>query len=261
MKRHLTGFFCLLLLLSVTIISWKPAEKNRRNTSFRKPFTAREYLEKYISNVYESAHLQESGLEEAVFQKAITGFLNLKSTNKLPLNCSILTVIDYTKSSHEKRMWIVDVVNKSLILNTWVAHGHGSGADMATNFSDKINSHKSSLGFYITDDVYYGKNGRSLRLDGIDAGFNTHARARAIVVHAADYVGENNLAQEGRLGRSYGCPAVAPEVADQVIDAIKDKTVMFINGNSNHYSSKYLNEELAGNYIANDPSNNYFASL
>ena len=133
--------------------------------------------------------------------------------------------------------------------------------DMATNFSDKINSHKSSLGFYITDDVYYGKNGRSLRLDGIDAGFNTHARARAIVVHAADYVGENNLAQEGRLGRSYGCPAVAPEVADQVIDAIKDKTVMFINGNSNHYSSKYLNEELAGNYIANDPSNNYFASL
>ncbi|TWI97690.1 L,D-transpeptidase-like protein [Mucilaginibacter frigoritolerans] len=260
MKRNFLGFVCILVILSIAGISWKPA--SRHNTAhFNRPFTAGEFLEKYISNIYESAHLQESGLEVEVFKKAITGYLNLRGKNKIPASSSILTVVDLAKSSHEKRMWIIDILNKTLVLNTWVAHGHGSGEDMATRFSDKMNSHKSSLGFYLTDDVYYGKNGRSLRLDGLDAGFNTNARARAIVVHGADYVGEGNIDEEGRLGRSYGCPAVSPDVADLVIDNIKDKTVMFINGISKNYSSKYLNQDLAANFVYNDPANNYIANL
>ncbi|ASU34555.1 murein L,D-transpeptidase catalytic domain family protein [Mucilaginibacter xinganensis] len=262
MKRSIGGLICVLLIVAITTISWKTAEFNsNHNKSFKKPSTARELLEKYITNIYESAHLQESGLGLEVFNKAVTGFMNLKASNKLPQTTSILTVVDLAKSSHEKRMWIIDMINNELLINTWVSHGHGSGDDMATSFSNKIDSHQSSLGFYITDDVYYGKNGRSLRLDGMDAGFNSNARERAIVVHGADYVGENAIAQLSRLGRSYGCPAVSPEVSDKVIDLIKNKTVMYINGNDNPYNSKFLDPELAASYVFPDTKNGFMASL
>jgi hypothetical protein len=261
MKKPLIGLICTLLILSITTISWKPAATGVPVFPSNNPLSARELLEKYVNNVYESANLQESGLAFNVFKKALTGFINLKISNKLPQTSSILTVIDLAKSSCEKRMWIIDVINKQLVLKTWVAHGHSSGKEMASRFSDKMNSFKSSLGFYLTDQVYYGKHGRSLKLDGMDPGFNTNARAREIVVHAADYVGENVIKKQGRLGCSQGCPAVAPEVADQVIDAIKDKTVIFINGNASHYYSKYLDEGLAANFIASDSTGNYIAGL
>jgi len=261
MKKPLIGLICTLLILSITTISWKPVAAGELVSTSSNPFSARELLEKYVNNIYEAAHLQESGLTFNVFKKALTGFINLKISNKLPQTSSILTVIDFAKSSCEKRMWIIDLINKQLVLNTWVAHGHGSGREVASRFSDKINSFKSSLGFYLTDEVYYGKHGRSLRLNGMDPGFNANARAREIVVHAADYVGENVIEEQGRLGCSQGCPAVAPEVADQVIDAIKDKTVIFINGNASHYSSKYLDEGLAANFIASDSTGNYIAGL
>ncbi|HEY5327052.1 MAG TPA: murein L,D-transpeptidase catalytic domain family protein [Mucilaginibacter sp.] len=261
MKKHFGGLVCVLFIISTTLSSWKPANVIRAGIAATKPFTSRELLEKYVDNIYESAHLQESGLAVNVFKKALTGFINLKIFNKLPQTSSIITVIDYSKSSTVKRMWIIDVANKALVLHTWVAHGNGSGKQVATRFSDKMNSFKSSLGFYLTDRVYYGKHGRSLRLDGMDAGFNTNARAREIVVHAADYVGQNIIEEQGRLGCSQGCPAVSPNVADQVIDAIKDKTVIFINGTSSRYSSKYLDEEQAANFVASNSNSNYIANL
>lgn len=260
MKKHFSWFLYGLLILSVTIISWKPGSLNRLNLKFTNA-TSKELLDKYITAIYDSAHLQESGLALNVFEKAITGFINLKAANKAPQNSSILTVIDFTKSSCEKRMWIVDVLNKTLILNTWVAHGQGSGEDIATHFSDKIDSHESSLGFYITDNAYSGKNGLSLRLDGMDDGFNINARTRAIVIHGADYVSKSMIEQNGRLGRSYGCPAVSPEVSEQVINTLKDKTVIFINGNNDNYSSKYLDGEMAANFVLSDTSNTVIANL
>jgi len=261
MKKRFGGFIGILLILAITTISWKRADITKHNTNFRNGLSARELLEKYISNIYESAHLQNSGLELSVFYKAVTGFMNLKAANKIPQTSSILTVVDLAKSSHEKRMWIIDMLDNALVLNTWVAHGHGSGDDMATSFSNRIDSHQSSLGFYITDDVYNGKNGRSLRLNGMDAGFNSNARERAIVVHGADYVGENAIGQLGRLGRSYGCPAVPLDVAEQVINTIKDKTVMFINGNDDRYNSRFLDEQQAANYIFPDSNGAVMASL
>ncbi len=261
MRRNLGWLICTILMLSVTIISWKPANANKVNINSTSGLSAKAILENYVSSIYDSAHLEESGLAPEVFKKALTGFINLKIDNKLPQNASILTVIDFAKSSCEKRMWIIDVMSKALILNTWVAHGQGSGEDMASHFSDHMESHQSSLGFYVTDDVYYGKNGRSLRLDGMDAGFNTNARARAIVVHAADYVSENTILENGRLGRSFGCPAVSPEVAEMVINTIKDKTVMFINGNNENYTSKYLDEDLAAAFVSQGPGNSYIANL
>jgi hypothetical protein len=264
MKKHFGGLCCILLVLSLTIISWKPAKPLNSVTLAKyadKPLAARELLQRYIDNVYEAAQLQESGLAFNVFKKALTGFVNLKESGKLAQSNSILTVIDFSMSSREKRMWIIDVANKSLVLHTWVAHGERSGNDVPTHFSDKMDSRESSLGFYLTDDIYFGDHGRSLKLNGLDEGFNGNARKRAIVIHSADYVCQEVIDVHGRLGRSYGCPAVSPEVIDQVIDTLKDKTVLFISGNSSRYHSKYLDEDLAANAIASDANNGTTASL
>ncbi len=254
MKKFFCGLCCVLFSVSIITISWKPAENRKPSANAMAAAPATALLQAYIDNIYESAHLQESGLGVDVFRKAITGFVNLKAANKIAQNSSVVTVVDYTLSSCEKRMWIIDVVNKSLILNTWVAHGRGSGDSMATSFSDKQDSHKSSLGFYITNKIYFGENGRSLKLDGLDAGFNKGALARDIVVHGADYVSQGTIDHLGMLGRSWGCPAVSRDVIDQVIDNIKDGTVLFINGNSKNYTSKYLDEELAGSFISQNNS-------
>ncbi|HEY8928439.1 MAG TPA: murein L,D-transpeptidase catalytic domain family protein [Mucilaginibacter sp.] len=259
MRKPLGGLVCVLLILAITTISWKSADHHKNY--FKNGFTAKELLSKYIDNIYQSAHLQQSGLEMDVFKKAVTGFLNLKASNKVPQTASILTVVDLGKSSHEKRMWIIDVINDELLMNTWVAHGHGSGDDMATSFSNKIDSHQSSLGFYVTGEVYWGGNGRSLKLDGLDAGFNSNARERAIVVHGAPYVGEGTIGALGRLGRSYGCPAVPLADAEQVINTIKDKTVMFINGNDNRYFSKFLDEDQAAEYAFPKTGGGMLASM
>ncbi len=250
MKKHLKGLVCTLIVLSIAMVSWKPAVAKKTFGHSKRHLAALEMLHQYVANVYEVAGLEGSGLSYDVFKKALTGFIDLKATNKLSQNSSILTVIDYTKSSREKRMWIIDIANKALLLQTWVAHGQGSGSDMANRFSNRTESHKSSVGFYLTNEIYYGKHGRSLKLDGLDAGFNSSARARDIVVHAADYVGQSAIDHLGHLGRSFGCPAVAPEVADEVINTIKDRTVIFINGNQANYHSKYLAEEVAASYIS-----------
>lgn len=240
-KKHFWWILCVLVLFSASAISWRPAADDNKDGK-KGNATAKGVFSEYVSTIYQTANLQQSGLDINVFQKALTGFFNLKLANKLPQSSQVITVVDFNKSSREKRMWIVDLLSKQLLLNTWVAHGQGSGDDMATQFSDRDDSHQSSIGFYVTDDIYNGKHGRSLRLDGMDAGFNANARARAIVVHAADYVGEGTIASLGRLGRSFGCPAVAPEVRDQVIDAIKGHTMLFINGNDSSYTSKYLDD-------------------
>lgn len=203
----------------------------------------------YLSNVYETANLYASGLNLDVFAKAVTGYLNLKKTKKINQDNSILTIVDFNKSSCSKRMWIIDLQNATLLLNTWVAHGQGSGDDMPNQFSNIDSSHQSSLGFYVTGEIYNGKHGRSLRLDGMDNGFNSNARSRDVVVHAADYVSQEVINSTGRLGRSFGCPAVSPELAPKIINLIKDKTVLFISGTDSRYESKYLDQDFAANSL------------
>lgn len=199
----------------------------------------------YLSNIYETANLYAAGLNLDVFAKAVTGYLNLKKFKNLNPDNSILTIVDFNKSSCSKRMWIIDLQNATLLMNTWVAHGQGSGEDMAGQFSNIDSSHQSSLGFYITGEIYNGKHGHSLRLDGMDNGFNSNARSRDIVVHAAAYVSQQTINSTGRLGRSFGCPAVSPELAPEIINLLKNKTVFFINGADNKYDSKYLDQDFA----------------
>ena len=252
MRKHLWWVIGALLFFSITVISWKPTSTITKKNAITKTLGAKEFFAQYISNIYTAANLQQTGMDVAVFQKAVTGYLNLKIANKLSANSNIITVVDFSKSSCEKRMWIIDVLNKTLLLNTWVAHGQGSGDDMASRFSNNNESHQSSLGFYLASEVYFGKHGRSLKLDGLDAGINSSARARGIVVHAADYVSQGTINQIGRLGRSFGCPAVSPLVSDQVINTIKGGSMLFINGNDSNYTSKLLDDTVPVNFISPD---------
>lgn len=247
------GILSLILFVTLPNISWKtsklktfelfdePAPILTNDLSINKDSDAI-VLINYINEVYVKSNLRTANLALPVFEKALIGFLNLKLTNNLNNNKNVLTVIDFTKSSTQKRMWIIDIEKKKLLLNTYVAHGQGSGFDLANVFSNKEESHQSSLGFYVTNETYFGKHGLSLRLDGFDRGINDKARERAIVVHGANYVSESFIKQTGRLGRSYGCPAVPIELTDKVINLIKDKTCLFINGNQENYKSKLLNQ-------------------
>jgi len=140
---------------------------------------------------------------------------------------STLTVIDYSRPSTEKRLWVFDLHSRALLYEELVAHGKGSGDDLATQFSNEPDSHQSSLGLFLTEDTYVGRNGYSLRLRGLDEGFNDLAYERAIVMHGAPYVGEEFARTMGRLGRSWGCPALREGVARAVIDRVKGSGLVF----------------------------------
>lgn len=138
-----------------------------------------------------------------------------------------LAVIDYSQPSTARRLWIFDLRSKKLVLRDLVAHGQKSGENFATQFSNRLGSYQSSLGLFRTQESYEGTHGYSLRMDGLEPGFNDRARDRAIVIHAADYVNPLWSQRQGRIGRSQGCPAVRPQVARQVIDKLKDGQFMF----------------------------------
>ena len=153
-----------------------------------------------------------------------------------------LTVIDYSRPSTEKRLWVYDLKTRELLYEELVAHGQGTGANLAAKFSNNNDSHQTSLGLFVTDTTYVGKNGYSLRLDGLDKGFNDRARERAIVMHGAPYVSQEFVKANGRLGRSWGCPAVSDAVAKHLIDRVKGGGLVFAYYPDGDFlkTSKYL---------------------
>lgn len=169
------------------------------------------------------------------FQKAMNGFKKLKAAGKIKKD--LLTLIDFSQSSNTKRLWIIDMATNTVLYNTLVAHGRNSGDEFATAFSNDSSSNKSSLGFYATGEIYQGKHGASLRLDGLEQGINSNARSRAVVMHAADYVSESFIKAHKRLGRSQGCPALPATLNKEVINLIKDKSCLFIYHPSQSYAA------------------------
>lgn len=160
------------------------------------------------------------------FTEALKGFYLLKEQGKVKKD--ILTIIDFSLSSTVKRLWVIDLNTKTILYNSLVAHGRNTGEEFADSFSNQNSSNKSSLGFYLTAEIYNGKHGKSLKLDGIERGINDNARLRGIVVHAADYVSESFIKNNHRLGRSQGCPALPEELSNEIINTIKDKTCLYI---------------------------------
>lgn len=199
----------------------------------------------HVQDVYSQMELANKGLAFEVFQKAFVGFQNLRQRQLAASANSILTIVDFTLSSSKKRLWIVDLDSKKVLFNTLVAHGRNTGQDKALKFSNQPNSYMSSVGFYLTGQTYYGKHGLSLRLSGMDEKYNSNAMSRAIVMHGADYVSDAFIKQNGRLGRSLGCPAIPREVSKEVIEKIKNKTVFYIHGADHSYTSAFLNPATA----------------
>ena len=239
MRRFLP--FAAALFLATPLAG--PVARSLANANAPKPRIAVvpiSRLESTARDLYNSFGAEQQGLRFEVFQKALTGYLNLKQTGRLASNR--LTVVDFDLPSTTKRLWVLDLDAHKVLFHTLVAHGHNSGENEATTFSNTDQSNMSSLGFYVTGSEYEGKHGHSLRLNGMDEGFNTNALARSVVMHGADYVSEAFIKQNGRLGRSLGCPALPLDQYAQIIDTVKGGSCLFLNKSNAGYASKYLNE-------------------
>jgi hypothetical protein len=199
--------------------------------------TSAAVLAKEAAIIYDTLSLEELGLDIKAFKYAWKGYVALRSQGKLN-NTDILTICDFSQSSRNRRMYVIDLLEMQVTKHTYVAHGRGSGAEFARYFSNTPESHKSSLGFYITGETYFGSHGLSLRINGIERGINDKAFARRIVVHGSKYVGDDFLEKNPFTGRSFGCPALASDETQEIIDMIKDGSCLFIYHPSSLYISK-----------------------
>jgi hypothetical protein len=197
------------------------------------------YLNKEAYLIYHQ--LNSEGLSPEAFIYAYEGFSVIQKKQMLQ-NDSLITVIDYSLPSNVKRLWVIDIKNCEVIETSLVAHGRASGELIAESFSDTPQSHMSSLGFFITGSTYSGKHGYSLCIDGIEEGINKNARQRYIVFHGAAYVSNNYIEHVGRLGRSFGCPALPQDKNQRIIDLIKGNSCVFIYSPDKSYlnSSKFI---------------------
>jgi hypothetical protein len=177
--------------------------------------------------LYQKLELGQRGLSKKAFDLALRGFDKLLAHGKL-MNSAVLSIVDFSLPSTQKRLFVINMITQELIFFDYVAHGKNSGATIAKSFSNTINSLKSSLGFFVTQNTYTGRNGLSLALDGKEKGRNDHAIERSIVIHGAPYVNENFAAQKNGIGRSWGCPAVPEKITKDLIETIKDGSCFFI---------------------------------
>jgi hypothetical protein len=186
--------------------------------------------------LYQQAQLAATGLPLAVFTQGWKGYQALAKQGKI--KNPLLVIADLNRPSANKRLWIIDMARQQLVKHTLVAHGRNSGLVNATRFSNQPESLQSSMGFFVTSHTYTGSNGYSLRLLGMEKGINDKAMERAIVMHGAAYVSESMASQNGRIGRSWGCPAVSMAEHRQIIDLIKDGSCLFIYAAQQQYASQ-----------------------
>ena len=196
-------------------------------------------------NIFDSLKLGTLGLSRQAFDYALKGFNFLLAKGKI-VNSSIISIVDFSETSDKKRLFIIDLKNYKILFNTYVAHGQNSGKEFADNFSNKPESLQSSPGFYVTKETYYGSKGFSLKLEGEEQGINDNALSRGIVMHSAAYVNAALAHGRGFIGRSWGCPAVAPELHLSIINKIKNGTCLFLyTPNKNYISSSRILKEAA----------------
>lgn len=236
MKRFIILLSICVCVLAAKTDSYEGTLTDGKNfPSLFSDGTASSLANHLVDSFYTKVPLEEYGLCKEVFYKAYKGYQYLLSQAMLN-NTGILTICDYSQSSHKKRLYVIDVNEGKLLFNTYVSHGRNSGSEFATSFSNKMNSNKSSLGFLITSDTYFGRNGYSLRFNGVEAGINDQVRNRAIVMHGSNYVNAQRADEGTMMGRSFGCPAVAASENKKIIDAIKDGSCFFVYSANNWYT-------------------------
>ena len=230
----------LLITFFLTSITVSVSGKNISSTEKAEPVKISSNVSSAM--IYDSLNLQQFGLSKRVFDLAMKGWKHLKRTGKV-VNESIISIVDFSQPSNKKRLYVIDLAGMQLLFNTYVAHGRRSGKETAIRFSNRPKSLESSVGFYVTAEPYIGSNGYSLRLNGMEHGFNNNALRREIVLHGADYVSEDYISANGCLGRSWGFPAVPMEQSHDIIDSIKSGSCLFIYSPQVRYlkGSKVLN--------------------
>ena len=215
------------------------------------PAARRAYLqtafEQRAAQLYARLGLGISGLPLTVFREGLVGYYNVRASSPADASPPVLTLIDFSRSSQQKRLWVINVEKAKVLYHTLVAHGKASGADVPVAFSNRDGSEMSSLGFYRTaPTTYVGKHGLSLKIIGLDPGFNTNAESRAVVVHGADYVCDDFVRTHGRLGRSQGCPALPVAATAAIVNAIQGGSVLYLHGPAEAgYRSRWLNLDTA----------------
>lgn len=231
-----------IFLVLVFILSTFLYFSNAQNHLSKEKQLALKKAELNIKELYNELNAAQYNLSFEAFRYAYIGYQSLKKQQRLN-GKELFSIIDFTKDCNSKRFYTIDLEKMKIVYNTYVAHGKKSGDRLATSFSDVAESNKSSIGFYITGSTYNGGNGYSLALHGDEKGYNSNLAKRSVVIHTADYANENYMARNGRLGRSLGCPVLPENIYKQIIDAIKDKTMIFAYYNDAKYlkTSKYLN--------------------
>jgi len=231
------GFWCVLVAFVLPVSALRAGGPVKTKSSAKAVAFAAE-----ASALYQQFDLQEAGLTKKAFEYALKGYYYLLDHHWLN-KTNILSICDLSQSSRNKRLYVLDLEQKKVLVNTYVAHGRNSGQEFARTFSNNPSSHKSSLGFYITQGTYYGNNGLSLKIRGMERGFNDRAGGRNIVVHGSQYVGPDFLDMNRFCGRSFGCPAVPADEIETIIDLIKEGSVLFIYHPTKKYitTSKILN--------------------
>jgi hypothetical protein len=217
MNRYLL-FFVLIIISGIYLYG-----RQVKETSYQEKISFNDS----IPITFQEKLSDSCGIPMPAINIALNGFNDYKNQNLLK-NDSLLTIIDFSASSTEKRFYLLDLKNQKVLKQTLVAHGKNSGLDIAESFSNKKRSKKSSLGFYITAETYQGKHGFSLRLDGMSNDLNDNARKRAIVIHGANYVNQEFIKTNGRIGRSFGCPALSYNEVNEIIELIKEGSCLFI---------------------------------
>lgn len=235
-------FKIILFFLSFFSFLNTQAKNNPVKDSLSVVSSTKEALfEKNIKTLYQLLEPEKFSLDYDAFRYAYIGYQNLKNQQRLN-DKALLSIIDFTQNSNQKRFYTIDLEQKRIIYNTYVSHGRKSGDSVTTSFSDILNSNQSSIGFYITGNTYNGSNGFSLQLHGDEVGYNSNIAKRGVVIHTADYVSESYIKKYGRLGRSQGCPVLPEDIYKEIIEVIKNKTLVFAYYNNKKYlsSSKYL---------------------
>ena len=204
--------------------------------------TAVNSIDAEIEFIYDSLKLQKRGLKKEAFKYAYLGYKKLEEEDQVSKD-GIITICDFSQSSKRKRLYLIDLNECKLLLNTYVAHGKNSGGEYAKKFSNRPESRQSSLGFYRTKKTYYGGHGLALTLTGLEPGFNDKAERRKIVVHGSRYIGDNYKRWGKYMGRSFGCPAVPMKQSKILINTIKNGSCLFIYHPTKNYlsGSKILN--------------------
>lgn len=229
--KILRPFFVLSLLLCLVGFTW-PLSLPLFNHHFAVPTAKPSFYHAKSNNMNQwlqqemriiKAHA--SNINDKVLRLSLIAYF--KANQKGIVKKPVLTVIDYSIPSNQRRLWVFDLKNNKTLFNTWVSHGRNSGDLNATSFSNSPGSLKSSIGVFVTDEPYIGNNGYSLRLRGLEHGVNDNALSRAIVIHGARYVNADTISTYGRIGRSWGCPAVSTGLAKPLINTIKEKSVVF----------------------------------